>query len=97
MLLNIFTGLQASTEVQDSLLIVTEKGQLQVEHIVEKTFDANNNQSLYNPITKSGIKTSSMTQKTKLRSGSVMFNVNISPELVFRRALRRYLVQENKD
>lgn len=87
-LCNISTGLHATAEVQASLLSVVQTGQALSENFIEKTLDENHTKSLYEPIKKSGLKTfTSMTKKTKLKSGGLTINVNLNPELVFRRAL----------
>ncbi len=58
------------------MLNVTNRGQEQVYLFVNESFDLKNN-SLYEPIKKYGLKAfSSMSAKTKVKSGGVTFNIN---------------------
>ncbi len=90
-LINIATGLLASSDVQASLLGIAKKGDHLLKNFVDHTLSGNGNsdrQSFYKPITKNKLLTfDSMLQKTKLIQGDKIVTVIISPEVVFRRAL----------
>ena len=89
-LVNMSTGLHASSVVQESIGKVMETGSFKAKFFVEKTFEGqcDTRSSLYDPISKSGLKTfTEMNKKTKLKAGGKTLHINISPELVFRRAL----------
>ena len=90
-LVNISTGVLATAEIQQSLLHATDTGQKKMEKFVEASLSSGQNQSFYSPIARSKLKTfADMNKKTKIKllgGRDVTLQVNISPELVFRRAL----------
>ena len=90
-LMNISTGVHAPPEIQESLLNAVEMGQKEMEKFVESALSKGGIKSFYAPIPKSKLKTfTELSKKTniKLHGGKgVTLHVNISPELVFRRAL----------
>ena len=88
-LIHISTGMHASKDVQDSLLISIDEGTKMAKSFVEGSLSNGQSRSFNNPIRRSKLKSfEDMTRKTKLkcRSGNIV-NVHINPELVFRRAL----------
>jgi hypothetical protein len=88
-LVNIASGIHATTEVQDSLLTASTKGLQQMEKFINAALDTEGSTSFYQPIKRSGLLTfAEMHKKTKVKGpkGNLVL-MNMSPELVFRRAL----------
>ena len=87
-LVNISTGLHASSDVQASLLGVLDAGQREMEKFVTRSLSEEGTASFYSPIPRAGLLTfTDMLKKTKISCGSKTLEANISPEVVFRRAL----------
>ncbi len=78
----------ATKEVQKSLLNAVETGQKMLETFVNRVLDKEGEQSIYSPISRSGVVTfADMAAKTKLLRKGITVNVTVSPETVFRRSL----------
>ena len=86
--LNISTGMHATEEVQSSLLNAVKNGKDQMEAFVTRTFSESKRESLYSPISRSGVKTfGDMAKETKIKVQGQIKRGIISSEVVFRRAL----------
>lgn len=89
MLVNIGSGMIASSEVQQSLLKAVEMGERRMHDFIESVFSAGNERSLYNPIPRSNLKTfSDLNKKTRVTLNGKAKEINMNSELVFRRALK---------
>ncbi|CAC5420189.1 unnamed protein product [Mytilus coruscus] len=87
-LINISTGMHATSEVQDSLLSAVNEGENMYRKFVNSALSVDQIRSFYSPITKSKLKTfEHMNAKTtlKCKSGEIITG-HINPEIVFRRA-----------
>ena len=87
-LINISTGMHATEEVQSSLLNAVKNSKDHMEAFVTRTFSESKRESLYSPISRSGVKTfSDMAKETKIKlQGQIKCGI-ISSEVVSRRAL----------
>ena len=87
-LINISTGMHATQKIQSSLLNAVKNGKDQMEAFVTRTFSESKRESLYIPISRSGVKTfGDMAKETKIKvQGQIKYGI-ISSEVVFRRAL----------
>lgn len=96
-LINISTGMQASKDVQDSLLKSLERGNQMVKSFVEGCFNEGENRVFYSPISRSPLKTfEDMTKTSKLKCKTGDFvKAHINPEMIFRRALALANVRED--
>ena len=67
-LINISTGMHATEEVQSSLLNAVKNSKDQMEAFVTRTFPESKRESLYSPISRSGVKTfGDMAKEPKLK------------------------------
>jgi hypothetical protein len=87
--MNISTGMNATREVEDSLLSALDEGEKMCRNFVNSALSVGQSVSFYSPISKSKLKTfEHMNAKTSLKckSGEVITG-HINPEIVYRRAL----------
>ena len=85
---NISTGMHATEEVKSSLLNAVIKGKDQMEAFVTRTFSEFKRESLYSPISRSGVKIfGDMAKETKIKVQGQIKRGIISSEVFFRRAL----------
>jgi len=96
-LINISTGMQASKDVQDSLLKSIERGNNMAKSFVEGCFNEGESRVFYSPISRAPLKTFEDMNKTsnlKCRTGYSV-KAHINPEMIFRRALALANVRED--
>ena len=90
LLVNIGSGLVATSEVSNSLLNAKNTGLGMMSNFVESRLsqDAVNPKSFYHPITKSGLLTfKHMQNKTNVKMSETTRQSAVFPELIYQRAL----------
>ena len=87
-LINISTGMHAIEEIQSSLLNAVKKGKDEMEAFVTRTFSESKRESLYIPVSRSGVKTfGDLAKETKIKVQGQIKRRIISSEVIFQRAL----------
>ncbi|XP_033109669.1 uncharacterized protein LOC117110927 [Anneissia japonica] len=90
LLVNIGTGLVATSDINDSLLKAVEKGEKMLDNFLKSRLIQNleKNTSFYQPITRSGLKTLKIMMKTtNVKIKGKNKRIAVSPELIYQRAL----------